>query len=62
VLVVLRRRVSHVKQIKSLGTVITSDAVVEQVRKELRRQTGHHMESGELRELLVSSVIRPECL
>jgi len=54
-------RVKAATSAKSLGTVITSDAVVEQVRKELRRQTGHHMESGELRELLVSSVLRPEC-
>jgi hypothetical protein len=55
-------RVKAATSAKSLGTVITSDAVVEQVRKELRRQTGHQMESGELRELLVSSVLRPECL
>jgi hypothetical protein len=45
-----------------LGAVLTSDAVIEQVRKELRRQTGHNVETGELRELLVSSVLRPECL
>jgi hypothetical protein len=55
-------RVKAATSAKSLGTVITSDAVVEQIRKELRRQTGHNMEGGELRELLVANVLRPECL
>lgn len=55
-------RVKAATSAKSLGAVITSDTVIEQVRKELRRQTGHNMESAELRELLVSSVLRPECL
>jgi len=55
-------RVKAATSAKSLGAVLTSDAVIEQVRKELRRQTGHNVETGELRELLVSSVLRPECL
>jgi hypothetical protein len=28
----------------SLGVVITSDTIVDQIRKELRRQTGHNVE------------------
>jgi hypothetical protein len=39
-----------------------SDTIIEQIRKELRRQTGHNVEVGELRELLKASVLRPECL
>jgi hypothetical protein len=46
----------------SLGTVITSDTIIDQIRKELRRQTGHNVEPGELRELLKASVLRPKCL
>ena len=45
----------------SLGAVITSDTIIDQTRKELRRQTGHNVEPGELRELLKASVLRPEC-
>lgn len=55
-------RVKAATSAKSLGAVVTSDIVIEQVRKELRRQTGHNMEAAELRELLVSSVLKPECL
>jgi predicted type IV restriction endonuclease len=55
-------RVRSATSAKSLGAAITSDAVIEQVRKELRRQTGHNMEASELRELLATSVLRPECL
>ena len=55
-------RVKAATSAKSLGTAIISDPVIEQVRKELRRQTGHSIEASELRDLLVSSVLRPECL
>jgi hypothetical protein len=55
-------RVKAATSAKSLGAVLTRDTVIEQVRKELRRQTGHNVETGELRELLASSVLRPECL
>lgn len=54
-------RVRSATSPKALGTVLTSDAVIEQVRKELRRQTGHNAEAKELRDLLVTSVLRPEC-
>lgn len=55
-------RVKAATSAKSLGLVITSTAVIEQVRKELRRQTGHNMDAGELCDLLKSSVLRPEAL
>lgn len=45
---------------KSLCQVVTSDAVIDQIRKELRRQTGHNMDTAELCDLLRSSVLRPE--
>lgn len=46
----------------SLRAVITSDMIIDQIRKELRRQTGHNVEPAELRELLKTSILRPECL
>jgi len=42
--------------------VITSEAVIDQIRRELRRQTGHNMDTAELCDLLKSSVLRPEAL
>ena len=47
---------------KSLGTVILSDTVVDQLRKELRRQTGHNVDPAELSQLIKSGVLRPDCL
>lgn len=47
---------------KSLAGVITGATVVEQIRKELRRQTGHHIEAKELRELILAGVIRADAL
>ncbi|MFN8508941.1 MAG: type I restriction enzyme HsdR N-terminal domain-containing protein [Dehalococcoidia bacterium] len=47
---------------KSLAANVCSDAVVDALRKELRRQTGHAVEAIELRRLLRTTVIRPECL
>lgn len=47
---------------KSLATVVTSEAVAEAIRKELRRQTGRNVETKELRKLLVDTVIRPDAL
>ena len=55
-------RVRSATSPKSLVTALTSEAVIEQVRKELRRQTGHNIEATELRDLLVASVLRPGCL
>ena len=47
---------------RSLARVITSDAVIEQIRKELRRETGHNIEAKVLLELIRSSVLRAEAL
>jgi hypothetical protein len=42
----------------SIGAVITSGPVIDQIRKELRRQTGHNMDPAELSDLIKSSVLR----
>jgi hypothetical protein len=55
-------RVKAATSAKSLGQAITSDVVIEQIRKELRRQTGHNMDAAELCDLLKSSVLRPEAI
>jgi Type I restriction enzyme R protein N terminus (HSDR_N) len=55
-------RVKAATSAKSLGAVITSDVVMDQIRKELRRQTGHNADPKELNELIKSSVLRPEAL
>jgi hypothetical protein len=55
-------RVKAATSAKSLGAVITSDAVMDQIRKELRRQTSHNMDPKELSELIKSNVLRPEAL
>jgi len=47
---------------KSLANVIAGETVIEQIRKELRRQTGHNIEPKELRDLILSTVARPEAL
>jgi hypothetical protein len=47
---------------KSLAAVIVSDTVVDQIRKELRRQTGHNVVPAELSQLIKSGVLRPDCL
>jgi predicted type IV restriction endonuclease len=47
---------------RSLARVITSDAVIEQIRKELRRETGHNIEAKVLLDLIRSSVLRAEAL
>jgi predicted type IV restriction endonuclease len=47
---------------KSLAIVLTSDAVTEAVRKELRRTTGQKVEAAEIKKLLTETVMRPECL
>lgn len=47
---------------KSLGGVLLSDAVADAVRKELRRSTGHNIDSKEVIRLMKESVLKPECL
>jgi hypothetical protein len=41
-------RVKAATSARSLGLVITSDSVIDQIRKELRRQTGHNMDADDL--------------
>jgi hypothetical protein len=47
---------------RSLATVITGETIVEQIRKELRRQTGQNVDAKELRDLIRSTVVRPDAL
>jgi hypothetical protein len=46
---------------KSLATVLVSEAVVEAVRKELRRKTGQRVEPDDLAQLIKETVVRPDC-
>lgn len=46
---------------KSLARVICSEPVVEAIRKELKRRTGHPMESAEIEKLIRTTVVRAEC-
>jgi hypothetical protein len=43
---------------KSLAQVLTSEAVITAVRKELRRTTGHNVDETQLARLLKDTVIR----
>jgi hypothetical protein len=52
-------RVRAATSATSLATVITSDPVIGQIRKELRRRTGHDVDPAELGDLIRSSVLRP---
>jgi hypothetical protein len=47
---------------QSLAQVLVAEPVVEEIRKELRRRTGHNVDIGELVRLLRETVLRPECL
>jgi Type I restriction enzyme R protein N terminus (HSDR_N) len=55
-------RVKAATSARSLGLVITSESVIDQIRKELRRQTGHNMDADDLCDLIKSGVLRPEAL
>jgi hypothetical protein len=55
-------RVKAATSAQSIGTAITSDTMIEQIRKELRRQTGHNVDPTELKDLIQSSVLRPDAL
>lgn len=46
---------------KSLGQVILSDIVIDAIRKELKRQTGHTTESNEIVSILKKATLRSEC-
>lgn len=47
---------------KSLAAIVCSDAVVDAIRRELRKQTGHGAEAEDVRALLRTTVLRQECL
>lgn len=47
---------------KALVEALCSDAVVEAIRKEIRRRTGQVVESRKILELLKETVIRGECI
>lgn len=47
---------------KSLSQVLLSEVVVEAIRKELRRQTSHNADVGEIHRILRGEVLRPESL
>jgi hypothetical protein len=46
--------------ILEVAAVIVTDPVLEQIRRELRRRTGHDMDPAELSELITSGVLRPD--
>jgi hypothetical protein len=46
----------------SLATILTTPAVTDAIRKELRRQTKQNIDADEIGRLLKETVIRPECL
>jgi predicted type IV restriction endonuclease len=46
----------------SLGKVLRSENVVNAIRKELWRETGHRIDEGEVRKLLEDTILKPECL
>lgn len=46
---------------KSLASILVTDAVVDCVRKELRKATGHAAEASVIRELIKSTVVRADC-
>jgi predicted type IV restriction endonuclease len=45
-----------------LAEVLTSEPVADQIRKELRRRTGHNASAADLVRLLRETVLKPECL
>jgi predicted type IV restriction endonuclease len=55
-------KVKRATSAQSLADVLISEAVVEEVRKELRRRTGHNVDPDELVRLLQATVLRPDCL
>jgi predicted type IV restriction endonuclease len=47
---------------KSLSAVVLSDAVVDAIRKEIKRNSGHNATAAELSHALRTSVIRPDLI
>ena len=53
---------SGAADILEVAAIIVTDPVIDQIRRELRRRTGHNMDHAELSELITSSVLRPDAL
>jgi len=53
---------SGAADILEVAAIIVTDPVIDQIRRELRRRTGHNMDPAELSELITSSVLRPDAL
>ena len=47
---------------KSLTSVLLSESVVESIRRELRRRTGHNADTAEIVRVLKTAVVRQDCL
>jgi hypothetical protein len=62
-----RRQIDELWKVKratspqSLAAVLTSEAVLAAIRKELRRETGYRVTEAEIADLLRDTVLRPEC-
>ena len=49
-------------EVDVLGDGGPTQTVIDQIRKELRRRTGHNANPIELSQLIKSGVLRPDCL
>lgn len=47
---------------KSLAALVLAPAVLDAIRKELRKKTGHRLGANELATMLRENVLRPDCL
>lgn len=47
--------------VDSIAQVIAAPSVIDAIRKELKRQTGHSIETEEVMSILRATVLRPEC-
>lgn len=47
---------------QALAEVLVSEPVADEIRKELRRRTGHNASAADIVRLLRETVLRPECL
>jgi len=47
---------------QALADVLLSETVADEIRKELRRRTGHNADASEIVRLLKETVLKPDCL
>ena len=45
-----------------VAAIMVTGPVIDRIRRELRRRTGHDLDPAELRELITSSVLRTDAL